>query len=97
MDGSTMGLAAETPSARNNVTVSQADNDRRWPFESDGMPRDERIPCVSECGAAQVGASWTAAVPGHVIDDAKRMLIKHPHFRIIDVDSGGRDPLPICR
>jgi hypothetical protein len=108
------GLGSGNPSVRKNVTAWRAHNDRRWRFEKDGMPPDERIPFVCECTsgecfmvvsltvseyeAAHMCANWTAALPGHVVDDdATRVLTKHPHFWIIELDSGGRDPLSICR
>jgi hypothetical protein len=68
---------------RKCVSTWRAYNDRRWRFEQDLLPADERAPFVCECTsddcaqaveltvreyeAAHMSAGWTAVVPGHVV------------------------------
>jgi hypothetical protein len=86
-----MSLAADKPSARKNVTAWQAHNRRRWAFEKDTVPLDERIPFVCECTsgdcfevvsltvleyeAAHMCPNWTAVLPAHLMDDDQTRVL----------------------
>jgi hypothetical protein len=74
-----------TADYRKNVTAWRGHNQRRWKFEKDILPVDERAPFVCECTsgdclspvaltmlefeAAHMCPSWLAVIPGHVLDD----------------------------
>jgi hypothetical protein len=98
--------------ARKHVHAWRSYNQRRWELEKDIVPADERAPFVCECTddgclhaveltmleleAAHMCPSWTAVLPGHVVDgDGSRVLVRHPHFWIVELlplpDDGPRD------
>jgi hypothetical protein len=93
---------ARSPSFRKNVSQWRAHNRRRWEFEKDVLLLDERMPFVCECTsgtcvepvdltvleyeAAHMCPTWTAVLPGHLMeDDATRVLTCHPHFWVVEV------------
>jgi len=100
-----MGLAADNPSARKNVTAWQAYNRRRWAFEKDGVPLDELIPFVCECTsgecfeafsltvseyeAAHMCPNWTAVLPGHLMSDDDTRVVTR-HPHFWIVELGSR-------
>jgi hypothetical protein len=71
--------------ARKIVSAWQGYNRRRWEFEKDVLPLDERAPFVCECTsdacldavqltmyeleAAHMCPNWCAVRPGHVLSD----------------------------
>src|SRR4029079_13185089 len=86
--------------ARKNVQAWRAYNDRRWRVEKDVLPAGERAPFVCECTddgclralemnmsefeAAHMCPTWTAVVPGHLMDgDGTRVLAKHAGFWVV--------------
>ena len=81
---------AQTPS-RKLVSRWKTHNRRRWAFEKDTLPIDERAPFVCECTsddcvqaveltmgkyeAAHLCPSWTAVLPGHLLPDDAGRLV----------------------
>ena len=79
-DSGRPGAGAPT---RKCVSTWQAYNHRRWRFERDILPLDDRAPFVCECTsdecvqaveltmlefeAAHMSAGWTAVIPGHTV------------------------------
>jgi hypothetical protein len=87
---------------RKCISTWHAYNDRRWRFERELLGAEDRAPFVCECTsddcvqaveltvlefeAAHMCPSWTAVIPGHVVDgDGSRVLMKHPHFWVVEL------------
>jgi hypothetical protein len=80
-----------TTSARKNVTLWRAHNQRRWRLEKDVLALDEQAPFVCECTSdacarslmltmleyesAHTCPSWTAVLPEHALPDDASTVI----------------------
>jgi hypothetical protein len=77
--------------SRKDIAAWQAYNRRRWEFERDVLPLDERMPFVCECTAlhclqpvelttleyeaAHMCDHWTAVAPHHVVPEDRTRVL----------------------